>query len=401
MAPVNKRAARRGFGLLLVLIGWCVGLALPAYAETPSPTIATGLAFTISDPRITESSGLTRDTDNNVFWTVNDSGDRGVVYAIGPDGRTRGTVEFNADPVDVEAIAYANGRLYIADIGDNAGQRDSVRVYVITSPVPGRDRGDDFTTYEFAYPDGPKDAEAILVDDTGEIRIITKAAEGAVYLAPERPRIGAPNELTRIADAPAWATDATVLRSGRLAVRTYLSVEIVDPETYASVARARLPFQPQGESLAVSMADNALLIGSEGTQSRVLRVPIPDKLEPGPVGAATPPPSPTPTPAPEDESDGLGGAPTARTGTLVALALAALVAVASGVIVYLRDNKPETPAAIAARRRWEAEEAAAEAEEPGAKDEDTAVLRRRFPDSDEQPGAPEDDDPTESRPINR
>ena len=86
------------------------------------------VAFTIKDPRITESSGLAADPAGNLYWTVNDSGDTGVAYGIGPDGTVHGTLNFIAEPLDVEAVAVHEDRLYVADIGDNNARRSFVRV---------------------------------------------------------------------------------------------------------------------------------------------------------------------------------------------------------------------------------------------------------------------------------
>ena len=92
------------------------------------PTVAAAedtVAFRIKDARITESSGLAVDRAGNLYWTINDSGDRGVAYGIGLDGKVQGTLNFRAQPIDVEAIAVHKDRLYVADIGDNNAQRSS------------------------------------------------------------------------------------------------------------------------------------------------------------------------------------------------------------------------------------------------------------------------------------
>lgn len=338
--PDTRRPGRWALSVA-VITGLLLAFALSGRAAA-EPTVTAALAFTIGDPRITESSGLARDTDNTVFWTANDSGDTGVVYAIGPDGRTRGTVEYSTDPLDVEALAYADGRLYIADIGDNERNRESVQIYVIDSPVPGVDRGSDFTTYEFAYPDGPHDAEAIAVDDNGQLWIITKEARGGIYRAPRTLSRNSVNQLARVADAPAYVTDATMLPNGQLAVRTYLSVEVIETQLYAPVARSPLPFQRQGESITVSLAGNALLIGTEGPSSPVMRVPIPTQLAAVPTARATPPESPTPTATPTPEAEPGAAAPN-RTGTLVALGLALLLSIGAGLVVFLRDRHAPPP----------------------------------------------------------
>jgi hypothetical protein len=379
--PRIRRLIVSGVLLALVAMVLIAAVIAPAAADEPTPAAGAELAFTIGDPRVTESSGLARDTDNTVFWTANDSGGSGTVYAIGPGGRTVGTLEFDAEPIDVEALAYADGRLYVADIGDNSGSRESVRIYVFDSPAPDQQRGDNFTAYDFVYPEEPQDAEAVLVDENGRIHIVTKASTGAVFRAPRDLSEGSANQLTRVADAPAFVTDGTVLPSGRYALRTYLSVEILEPELYAPVARAPLPFQRQGESMTLSLGDDALLVGTEGPSSPVLRVPIPTELAAAPTGVPNPPPSPSPTPAPEAADPGGG---TNRTGTLIALALALLASITAGLVVFFRDrgndvpNRPEPQP----RRLWDvitpdgtpSESGDAHAD-PDA-DDDRTVLRR-------------------------
>lgn len=367
-ARLRRRSVRARLGAVIAvpLLAYAALAGGPAHAEP----ITSGVAFTIGDPLITESSGLAADQDNNVFWTVNDSGDRGVVYAIGPEGRTRGTVEFSATPQDVEAVAYADGRLFVADIGDNARSRESVTIYAISSPTPGQDVGDNYTAYQFVYPDGPRDAEAILVDDAGRIRIVSKESKGGIYLAPRQLSASAPNRLERVADAKAFVTDGTVLPDGRFAVRTYVAVEVLDRDLYSPVARATLPFQLQGESLTVSLSGTALLVGSEGPQSAVLRVPIPTDLAVVPAAAETPPPSPDPTPEPTPEPALGVGASINRTGTLIAIGLAVLLSIAAGAVVFLRDRNVPVAPTPSARRGWADDDAGTpEVESPTEPDE--------------------------------
>lgn len=322
----------------------------PAAAATPTP------AFTISDPRITESSGLTRDVGNNVYWTANDSGDSGVVFAIGPDGRTRGTLEYAAKPVDVEAVLMVGNRLYVGDIGDNQRKRDKITVYYFDNPAPNDQRSGSYRSYDFVYPDGPHDAEAMLVDRQGRLLFVTKEAEGDVYAAPRQLRSDGPNTLTRVAQGPAFVTDGAVLPDGRFVLRNYVSVEVLSPEIYTTVARAPLPFQRQGESIAVSLDGKSLLVGSEGANSVVMSVPIPQQLQVAPTPEATPPPSPTPSPEPVvEEPVEAPGARASRTGTLVSLLLALLVSLAGGAVVLLlgrkRPRRGRGPARNAAESR--------------------------------------------------
>lgn len=336
----------------MVVLATLVGLlpVLPASAET--------VEFTIGDPRITESSGLATDAADSRYWTVNDSGDRGIAYAIDDHGNTEGTLEFRAQPVDVEAVAFHRGRLYVADIGDNRTRREFVTVYFFDDAAPGAGPVS-YKAYDFSYPDGPHDAETLLVDGSGRLFIVTKGTDAGIYAAPTDPSRQGINALERVGDAPPFVTDGTVLADGQYALRTYVSVEIVDPGSYEVVARAATPAQRQGESITTTFDGGALLLGSEGKRSKVLRVDVPASLVevPTPSATASQSPSPTATPTqsspaptatasptngdpaessiePADSATG-GGSPLSGTGTLAALGLAALVAVVAGVVVVV------------------------------------------------------------------
>lgn len=335
----------------LALFGWSA--TLPAAAET--------VEFTISDSQITESSGLATDADAQRYWTVNDSGDGGIAYALDDRGRTEGTLEFRVDPVDVEAVAFHQGRLYVADIGDNRARRDNVTVYFFDDAAPAADPVV-YKAYDFSYPDGPHDAETLLVDGDGRLFIVTKGAQGGIYAAPAAPSRQGVNELERVGDAPPYVTDGTVLPDGRIALRTYVSVEILDPDSYAVVARAVTPAQRQGESITTTFDGEHLLIGSEGKRSDVLRVDIPTAVGEAPSASASPPsaePSPSDTggaasdeptattapsanPSAEDTAASEDDLPeddtaaaTSRQGTLGAIGLAAAIAIVAGSVVVL------------------------------------------------------------------
>lgn len=326
-------------GVTASLLGWSA--VLPAVAET--------VEFTITDKRITESSGLATDADAERYWTVNDSGDTGIAYALAADGTTEGTLSYRVDPVDVEAVAFHQGRLYVADIGDNRARRATVTVYRFDAAEPG-DQPVVYKAYDFTYPDGAHDAETLLVDGDGRLFIVTKGAKAAIYAAPRSPSRLAVNELTKVGSAPAYVTDGTVLPDGRFALRTYVSVEVVDPDSFEVVARAATPPQRQGESITTTVDGDALLVGSEGKRSTVLRMDVPGGLDEVPSAAATPPgsaapnastaPSPSPTASTAEEDAGVpeetdSAATTSRRGTIAAVGIAAAIAVVAGAVVVL------------------------------------------------------------------
>jgi hypothetical protein len=318
--PLIRAFSRVGVFLLVVML--IASIPTVAGAEDT-------VAFRIKDARITESSGLAVDRAGNLYWTINDSGDRGVAYGIGLDGTVQGTLNFRAQPIDVEAIAVHEDRLYVADIGDNNAQRNSVRVFYFSNP-----RANGLTVsyhaYDFAYPDGPHNAETLLVNDSGRLFIVTKDdKEGAVYAAPRKPDRQGLNDLKKVGSAPAQVTDGTFLPDGeRIALLTYTSIDVVDANSYKVLASADIPRQPQAESLTMSMDQQSLLVGSEGKKSRVYSVAVPSEATP------TPTPSENPgseTDVPEDQADSIQN----QKGTLLTLGLAGFVALVAGSVVAL------------------------------------------------------------------
>ncbi|HET9871472.1 MAG TPA: hypothetical protein VFP89_02600 [Propionibacteriaceae bacterium] len=325
--------ARRPMALAAAMVGM---LALAA----PAPSFAADrVEFTISAPAIQESSGLAADTGSTTYWTVNDSGAAGVVFALAPNGSLKGMLQYRATPVDVEALAIAGGRLYVADIGDNQAKRASVTVYLFDGPTP-QAQPQRYQAIDFRYPDGAHDAETLLVDASGRIYLVTKEARGGIYAAPRQPSRQAVNLLERVGDAPAYVTDGVFLpQQNAIALRTYLSVELLAADTYQPKARAALPQQPQGESITRSLDGRSLLVGSEGAKSVVYRVDIPGELSDAPSGVATPPGSTPSAGATEGDSPGSASedpnAGRGRGGTFSALGLAAVVAVVAGAVVGL------------------------------------------------------------------
>ena len=315
-----RRALRRVGLLLAAAVLWMIVPGLAAAEDT--------VAFTIKDARITESSGLAVDPAGNIYWTVNDSGDRGVAYGIGLDGKVQGSLNFRAQPVDVEAVAVHKDRLYVGDIGDNNGRRSFVRVFYFNNP---RANGLTVTyhAYDFRYPDGPHNAETLLVNDSGRLFIVTKDQDGAIYAAPRKPDRQGVNELKRVGAAPSEVTDGTFLHGGdKIALLTYSSVTVIDASTYDVLASSPIPHQPQAESLTQSLDEQSLLVGSEGKKSKVYAIPVPS--------AATPTPTPSEEPqsetdVPDDRSDAIQN----QKGTLLALGVAAFVALVAGTVVAL------------------------------------------------------------------
>lgn len=141
------------------------------------------------DPRLSESSGVAASRAHpGVLWTVNDSGNDPILFAIDTLGADLGAFAVaGAANHDWEDAALgpcdAGVCVYIADTGDNAEEREEVAIYRVPEPEPGpaargtTARGE---VLRVSYPDGPHDVEAMYVDAAGDMHLITKGRTDGV-----------------------------------------------------------------------------------------------------------------------------------------------------------------------------------------------------------------------------
>lgn len=125
----------------------------------------------------------------DVIYAHNDSGDTARFFAMSPDGAHLATFELeDADNDDWEDIARApcaSGRdcLYIADIGDNELLRENYTIYLVDEPSMMEEGILPSNRMHFTYPEGPINAEVLLVHPvTGEVTIVTKEVTGPALI---------------------------------------------------------------------------------------------------------------------------------------------------------------------------------------------------------------------------
>ena len=279
-------------------------LVLPPYGD---PVVA----FSFADPRIDESSGMVvSSTSDGVVFTHNDSGDEARFFAVDATGATVTTYDLpDVQARDWEDLARGpdeQGRssLWLGDIGDNSAARDNgILVHRVAEPVV--DDREQVTTeaptsFRLRYPDGPRDAEALMVHPTtGRLYVVTKpfAGPAQVYAAPPVLDADGPNALERVAEvrlrttgtpggpgigalAQVLVTAGDIAPDGsRVAIRTYTDV-YEWPDTGDDLAQAfqgeptvsPLPPTEQGEALAYGADSRSLLTSSEGEGAPVHRL---------------------------------------------------------------------------------------------------------------------------------
>ncbi|WP_329028030.1 WD40 repeat domain-containing protein [Streptomyces sp. NBC_01423] len=277
----------------------CLGAAvLLALAAAPALADDDGAdqGFTIEDPRITESSGLAASRAHpGIYWTHNDSDDGPYVFAV--DSRTgktvaRITMKGVGQPRDVEAISLGpDGNLYVGDIGDNLdGSWDHVWIYRFPEPKVLKDATVRATQFDVKYADGPRNAEALMVHPkTGRVYIASKNEDGGgLYEGPAKLTTGGDNVFRRVGEVP-WVTDGAFSPDGKeLVLRSYFSARgytFADGRLGKDYA-VESPLLPQSESVTFTADGSALMYGSEGERSSVVRVDLKESGDGGGGGTA-------------------------------------------------------------------------------------------------------------------
>ncbi len=176
--------------LLWLLIGCATSITSPSLCSGWSEPSPHGQ---ISSSSLTEASGLVASKlHDNLLWTHND-GDDGELFALDEDGTLRARMTLDGvEMEDWEDIATGigpDGRawLFLGDTGDNDEARETVSIWRIQEPedvdldqtLTGAEQ------FQFTFPDGPEDTEALLYDPVTEhILLITKHNDHAnVYTA--------------------------------------------------------------------------------------------------------------------------------------------------------------------------------------------------------------------------
>jgi hypothetical protein len=297
----------------------------------------------VGDSSVSEASGLAASVLRaGVFFTHGDRGGDPVLVSFDADGQLLDEhLVVNADNEDWEDVAAApcpdEGQcLYVGDIGDNDGSRANVTVYVVREPEPGDARIRAVERYVAVYPDGPVDAETLLVHPcSGRISLITKASDGSsrVYQFPPLAEIDGTVTLQEVAQLTLAgptaesraATGGAFDRDGdRVVVRTTdrifeWTVDPGEPDAHWSDAPTELVGTTERNGEGVTFADDGdLYTVGEGS-------PIP--LSRAPCTALVPPADGAVCDFPQTgRKCGCASASPARLGTAGGLALLGFVA---------------------------------------------------------------------------
>jgi hypothetical protein len=267
--------------------------AAPAAPKRPAlcRTLRARVIGQVTDPSATELSGLVRSrTQRGLLWSHNDSGAGPELYGLRTDGSVAAHPQVaGAQAVDWEDIATGPGPnrsalLYIGDIGDNAAARPTIDVYRVAEPKVGVAVTAPAARLTLRYPDGPHDAEALLVDPVrGDLVIVTKFLGGArAYRTAARARAGAYTLTAGPSVDLSFVTAGDVSADGRIVVlRGYDRVGVWArrgrERLTTTLARApcvsptSLVGEGQGEAIALDRRGTSFVTVPEGSPAPLRR----------------------------------------------------------------------------------------------------------------------------------
>lgn len=174
-----------------------------AYAEHRHAQKKLNITGRLQDKAMDEISGIAASgIHKDIYYVHNDSGDTSRFFAITPEGKIKSTIYYKGDAKihlgvhDCEDIAVGPGPVkgksyvYMGDIGDNAAQYPYITVYRMEEQPTWTNtdsvQNAKATPIHFKYPDGPRDAESLMIDPVEKlIYIVSKRTDSVtVYTSP-------------------------------------------------------------------------------------------------------------------------------------------------------------------------------------------------------------------------
>ncbi|MET0864902.1 MAG: hypothetical protein ABWZ98_11255 [Nakamurella sp.] len=273
----------------------------PVTPEQPAGPAVSQQVVPLAPGVADEASGIAASTGTpGAYFLVDDNTHTDHIVAVGTDGAVLATVQIeemstgNAEalaggPCGGTPLRYgapaADNCLFIGDIGDNGARREDVAIFRIGEPNLADPPTEPVLAdnWRYTYPDGPQDAESMMVDANGSVIIVTKPDGGKptkLYRAdpgggelvllreftPPEPQVRLKtlftgNVVTDLAAAP-----------GRVLLLTYDELtEYTAPDPAADISnfpdwphhRLPMPDLPQAEGVAAMVSGCGYVLASE------------------------------------------------------------------------------------------------------------------------------------------
>ncbi len=185
-----------------IIVPVVIVLFVGAYGRHKQLSRETDIAGKLESKQMNEISGIAASgISPDIYYVHNDSGDTSRFFAITPDGKLNSTIYFKGDlkakqgVYDCEDIAVGPGPakgksyVYLGDIGDNLAKRPYLTIYRFAEKadwLQSEATTDEPVRVNLKYPDGPKDAETLMVDPVEKLMYIVSKRQDSVtvYTAP-------------------------------------------------------------------------------------------------------------------------------------------------------------------------------------------------------------------------
>lgn len=287
-------------------------LFFAAYAEHRKEQKKEDIAGRLQNKQMNEISGIAASGIlDDIYYVHNDSGDTSRFFAITPKGNIRSVIYFKGDPeeklgvADCEDIAVGPGPaagksyVYMGDIGDNKGDRKYITVYRLEEKknwIGGKDSIINATAVpvHLKYPDGPRDAEAMMVDPVEKlIYIVSKRTDSVtVYTSPLQYKANDTVTLTKRTKLffrgfrpLKWITAGDISKDGKqILLKNYDHVyywkrndnEPAWQTMRGKPAELHYKMEKQGEAIGFTPDGKGYYTTSEGVFAPIYYYPVPD-----------------------------------------------------------------------------------------------------------------------------
>jgi len=241
----------------------------------------------------------------------NDSGDTSRFFAITPQGKIKSVIYFKGDPkekqgvADCEDIAVGPGPVkgrsyvYMGDIGDNDSWRRYITVYRIEEQKSwiGKDSviQANAVAAHFRYPDGPHDAETLMIDPVEKLLYIVSKRSDSVTVYTSSLNFKPNDTITLTKRCKLyfsgfrpfkWITAGDISRDGQqILLKDYVKVYYwkrnVNEPIWKTMQRKpeALPYQQekQGEAIGFTLDGKGYYTTSEGVFAPIYYYDVPEK----------------------------------------------------------------------------------------------------------------------------
>ncbi|MBC3787771.1 PE-PGRS family protein [Spirosoma utsteinense] len=268
----------------LILFMVAFAACQPSLNPAESTFATTPTAAAIAPGIIDEVSGLadSRTMPGNL-WIEQDGRNPAVLTLLSHQGKIVGTMplpqltnrdweDMTIGPGPQDGVSY----LFLADIGDNNAQNDVNYVYRFAEPKSLSEAVGSVDRIAFRYPDGPRDAETLLIDPlTKDLWVVSKR-ETNVHLY----RLPYPQSTTAVPVAQAMGelplslvVSGSISSDGReIVLKTYTGVyywlrtgseSVADALQKRSARTLTYRIEPQGETICFAQDNRGFFTLSE------------------------------------------------------------------------------------------------------------------------------------------